>query len=59
MFHVVYLVLHLLVFSDDLLFIIEALMLIMDLLRLLEVDSTDLAITGLKVEITIVKLTDL
>ena len=59
MFHVVYLVLHLLVFSDDLLFIIEALMLIMDLLRLLEVDSTDLAITGLKIEITIVKLTDL
>lgn len=59
MFHVVYFVLHLLVFSDNLLFIIEALMLIMDLLRLLEVDSTDLAITGLKVEITIVKLTDL
>ena len=59
MFHVVYFVLHLLVFSDNLLFIIEALMLIMDLLRLLVVDSTDLAITGLKVEITIVKLTDL
>ena len=59
MFHVVYFVLHLLVFSDNLLFIIEALMLIMDLLRLLEVDSTDLAITGLKIEITIVKLTDL
>ena len=59
MFHVVYFVLHLLVFRDNLLFIIEALMLIMDLLRLLEVDSTDLAITGLKVEITIVKLTDL
>ena len=59
MLHVVYLVLHFLVFSDDFPIVLEALVLLMDLFCLLVVLSADLTTTRVKVEVTVAKLTDL
>ena len=59
MLQVVYLLFHLLVFSDYLHFILKALVLLLNLLSLLVVLSTDLAASRVKVKVAIAKLTDL